>query len=229
MARVKTQLLKFARPIVAAQVAAFALRDDTLRVLLVEREHEPYEGAWQLPGGPISINETLAEGARRWLQDQGGVRQGRLGQVATFDGVKRDVRGRVIAVLHVTMLPPRLAAKSTRGRGWFAVNGLPPMAFDHAEMVARAWQHLKLRVCLEPAVFELLPDRFSLTQVQAAYETILQEELDKRNFRRKITRDGLVRDTGEKEQGTGRRPAALYEFDGEQYRRLVSQGWQFRF
>ena len=205
----------YPRPSVTVDVIIFTLRDNDLQVLLVKRKHPPFEGMWAIPGGFVGIDESLEEAALRELEEETGVRDVYLEQLYTFGDPDRDPRGRVITVAYFAVVPadairPRAGDDASEAR-WWSIYDLPPLAFDHADILAYALQRLRYKLEYTAVGFELLPETFTLSELQAAYEVVLGEKLDKRNFRRKILSAGVIEETGEYRTGEGR-PAKLYRF-----------------
>ncbi|MBE9507582.1 MAG: NUDIX hydrolase [Chloroflexi bacterium] len=203
------------RPSVTADVIIFTLRNDDLQALLIKRKHPPFEEMWAIPGGFVSIDESLEEAALRELEEETGVRDVYLEQLYTFGDIGRDPRGRVITVAYFALVPadaahPHAGDDASEAR-WWSVHDLPPLAFDHADILTYALQRLRYKLEYTAVGFELLPGAFSLSELQAAYEIILGEELDKRNFRRKILGAEIIEETGGYRTGEGR-PAKLYHF-----------------
>jgi len=208
-------LADYPRPSVTSDVIIFTLRDDDLSVLLIRRKLPPFQGMWAIPGGFVNIDESLEGAALRELEEETGVRDVYLEQLYTFGNVGRDPRGRVITVAYFALIPapaidPRAGDDAAEAR-WWSMYDLPPLAFDHADILAYALQRLRYKLEYSAVGFELLPEAFTLSDLQAAYEVILGEELDKRNFRRKILSADVIEETGGYRTGEGR-PARLYRF-----------------
>ena len=205
----------YPRPSVTVDVIIFTLREDDLQVLLIKRGHPPFEGMWAIPGGFVDIVESLEGAALRELEEETGVRDVYLEQLYTFGDPGRDPRGRTITVAYFALVPAdtvRLrAGDDAADVRWWSVYDLPPLAFDHAGILAYALQRLRYKLEYTAVGFELLPETFTLSELQAAYEVILGETLDKRNFRRKILSAGVIEQTSEYRTGEGR-PAKLYRF-----------------
>jgi len=204
-----------ARPSVTADVIIFTLRGEDLQALLVRRKHPPFKGMWAIPGGFVHIDESLEEAALRELEEETGVRDVYLEQLYTFGDIDRDPRGRVITVAYFALVPadavhPHAGDDASETR-WWSVYDLPSLAFDHAEILTYALQRLRYKLEYTAVGFELLPEAFTLSELQAAYEIILGEKLDKRNFRRKILGAEVIEETGGYRTGEGR-PAKLYHF-----------------
>ena len=220
-----------ARPALTVDAVVFGLDEADLKVLLIQRDIEPFAGRWALPGGFVHIDETLDQAARRELQEETGLTKVFLEQLYTVGDVARDPRERVITVTYYALV--RLsdhqvqAATDARNAAWFAIDDLPKLAFDHETIVAMALQRLQGKVRYQPIGFELLPPKFSLTQLQRMYEIILERELDKRNFRKKVLSLDILQDLDEVEQDVSHRAARLYRFDERTYRQKVRDGFNF--
>jgi len=209
------RLEDYPRPAVTVDVVIFTLRDGDLQVLLVRRKKPPFQGMWALPGGFVRIDESLEDAALRELEEETGVRDVYLEQLYTFGDPDRDPRGRVITVAYFALVPANAvhacAGDDAAEARWWSMYHLPPLAFDHADILAYALQRLRYKLEYTAVGFELLPETFTLSELQAAYEVILGEKLDKRNFRRKILSADILEETGEYRTGEGR-PAKLYRF-----------------
>jgi 8-oxo-dGTP diphosphatase len=213
---------KYERPSVTVDVVIFTILDGELKALLVKRKHWPYEGMWAIPGGFVGIDEGLEEAAYRELREETGVsgEDVYLEQLYTFGDPGRDPRTRVITVAYFALvsadklhLPDgRLrAADDAADVGWFSAYKPPSLAFDHTDILNYAITRLRYKLEYTAVGFQLLPGRFTLRELQEAYETVLGEELDKGNFRSKLRKSGVVEATdGYRE--TGGRPARLYRF-----------------
>jgi 8-oxo-dGTP diphosphatase len=222
---------KYARPAVTVDCVVFGLDDEDLKVLLIERDREPFAGRWALPGGFVDADETLAQAALRELSEETGVTKVYLEQLYTFGDPGRDPRDRVITVAYYALVrrldhAPR-AASDARSVGWFPASRCPPLAFDHKEIVASARQRLQAKLRYQPVGFELLPRKFTLSQIQRVYEAVLERPLDKRNFRKKLLGTGVLTALDETERGVAHRAAQLYQFDARKHRSLVKQGYNF--
>lgn len=223
---------EYPRAALAVDCVVFGLDETDLKVLLIQRKLQPFQHAWALPGGFVRLDESLDEAARRELEEEAGVSDLYLEQLYTIGApIDRDPRERVVTVAYYALAKlsdHRIrAATDAMGVGWFSLDDLPKLAFDHSEIVARAYERLRGKVRYAPVGFELLPPRFSLTQLQRLYEKILATDLDKRNFRKKILAMDLLVETDELEQGVRHRAARLYRFDRRKYDRLTKQGFEF--
>jgi 8-oxo-dGTP diphosphatase len=222
---------QYARPAVTVDCVVFGLDDEDLKVLLIQRDIEPFAGKWALPGGFVKMDETLEESALRELREETGLAKVYLEQLYTFGNPGRDPRERVVTVAYyalVKLLDHQVqAATDARSAAWFAVDDLPKLCFDHEDIVATALKRLQGKVRYQPIGFELLPPKFSLTQLQRMYEVILERELDKRNFRKKVLSLDILHELDEVEQDVAHRAARLYRFDERKYRQLVKDGFNF--
>jgi 8-oxo-dGTP diphosphatase len=206
---------KYERPSVTVDLVIFTLRQEQLQVLLIRRKQWPFEGTWALPGGFVRIDESLEEAARRELAEETGVRDVYLEQLYTFGAPDRDPRTRVITVAYFALVNSDQlvlqAATDAADVNWFPATAPPPLAFDHAEILGYAIRRLRYKLEYSAVGFQLLPEQFTLTELQTAYEIVLGESLDKRNFRRRILESEVVEETGGYRTGE-HRPARLYRF-----------------
>ena len=202
-------------PAVAVDMVIFTVGADDLAVLLVRRRGEPFAGRWAIPGGFVEEDESLDAAAARELREETGVADVYLEQLYTFGEPGRDPRGRVISVAYYALLrhpPAATAGDDAADARWFPLRDLPPLAFDHAEILDYALSRLRAKVEYTNIVYSLLPDLFTLTELQRVYEIILGRTLDKRNFRKKIGSLDLVEPTGGERRDGAHRPAKLYRF-----------------
>ncbi|HLE29243.1 MAG TPA: NUDIX domain-containing protein [Anaerolineales bacterium] len=206
---------------VSVDVVIFSLREDDLKVLLVRRAAPPYKGKWAIPGGFVQADESLDEAARRELAEETGVHGVYLEQLYTFGEPQRDPRGRVITVAYFALVADDVALRAgddAAEAGWHSVYALPELAFDHAEILKYALQRLRYKLEYTSVGFELLPNEFTLSELQTAYETVLglkevRKKLDKRNFRRRILEAGILAEISKYREGEGQgRPARLYRY-----------------
>lgn len=222
---------RYPHPAVTVDGVVFGYDAADLKVLLIQRASPPHRGKWALPGGFVDIDESLEAAVRRELEEETGITKLYLEQLYTFGEPKRDPRERVISVAYyalVTLADHAVRpASDARNVAWFPVAKLPPLAFDHAEIIGMALARLKGKIRYEPIGFELLPKKFPLSELQRLYETLLGQPLDKRNFRKKILGMGLLADTAERQQDVAHRAARLYRFDETAYRRLKKAGFNF--
>ncbi|MEZ4986027.1 MAG: NUDIX domain-containing protein [Saprospiraceae bacterium] len=212
----------------------FGFDEGDLKILLIKRQEEPYTDHWALPGYFVLPDEDLNTAAQRVLKKLAGLDNVYLEQVKSFGAVDRHPFGRVITVAYFALIkiadfaprPDKDVAGEVR---WFNVKDVPQLdlAFDHEEMIQECFSKLKREVRIRPVGFELLPPKFTLTELQHLYEAILETELDKRNFRKKILSMNLLIDLEEMQEGVAHRPAKLYEFDGQKYEEFLQEGFSF--
>lgn len=201
---------QFDRPSVTVDVVILTLREGGLQVLLVKRAHYPFKGFWSLPGGFVGMEESLDQAAARVLGAKSGLEQVYLEQLYTFGAPGRDPRMRIISVAYYALVEASQVGQLGEGSRFFPLESVPELAFDHAEILQMALKRIRGKLEYVPIGFELLPERFTLRQLQEVHETILGRRLNKDSFRRKMLASGMLEATGELEQGTDFRPAELY-------------------
>lgn len=222
---------EYPRPALTVDCVVFGLDAEDLKVLLIQRGIPPFQGKWALPGGFVRLEESLKEAARRELREETGMGRIFLEQLYTFGAPRRDPRERVVTVAYVALVNlgehPVSASTDARSAAWFAVSDLPSLAFDHDRILRAALERLKGKVRYQPIGFKLLPRKFTLSQLQRLYETILERTLDKRNFRKKILGMGLLVELDEIETDVAHRAARLYSFAPEKYVQFKKKGFNF--
>ncbi|MFB3819557.1 MAG: NUDIX domain-containing protein [Candidatus Methylomirabilales bacterium] len=216
------------RPGLAVGCVVFGFDEGDLKVLLVRRAQPPSQGRWALPGGFVRMEESVDEAARRELREETGLGDVFLEQLYTFGEVDRHPGDRVVAVAYYGLVKrvSRPAAHA-RAASWFPASRVPPLAFDHARILQVGLERLRGKVRYVPIGFELLPPKFTLTELQHLYEAILGRSLDKRNFRKKVLAMDLLDDLEEVQRGVRHRAARLYSFNLKKYQRLAKQGVNF--
>jgi 8-oxo-dGTP diphosphatase len=227
---------EFFRTALTVDNVIFGFDEADLKVLLIKRGTEPYRDLWALPGDFMYPDEDLDTAAERVLQELTGLQRVYLEQVRTFGAVNRHPLGRVATVAYFSLvkidrynlMPASFAQKAT----WHSVSDIQELAFDHNSILEACFSALKQRVRVRPVGFELLPPKFTLTELQHLYEAILQPnsldgKLDKRNFRKKILAMEFVVDLNESQENVAHRPARLYEFNRTKYEKLISEGFNF--
>lgn len=219
------------RPSLTADCVIFGFDGGELKLLLIEREKEPFKNRWALPGGFVFMDETTEECAKRILLEKTGIKNVFIEQLYTFSDVNRDPRERIISVSYFALVNKHqyelIAGRDTVKAEWFELSKLPKLAFDHTKIVKTAIQRLKGKVSYQPIGFELLSEKFTLTQLQALYESILEEAIDKRNFRKKILGMGFLKALEEKEKNVAHKAARYYTFDKKAYKELTQKGFHF--
>lgn len=209
---------KYERPSVTVDVVMMTLRQRDLQVLLIKRRSWPYAGMWAIPGGFVNADESLEDAAKRELQEETNLQDVYLEQLYTFGDPGRDPRTRVITVVYFALIDyERLkgvrAADDAVDVNWFSVYNLPPLAFDHEKIIQYVLTRLRGKLDYTTIAFSLLPEQFTLRELQRVYEIILHKRLDKRNFRKKVLSTGILEDTGAKKMEGTHRPARLYRFN----------------
>jgi 8-oxo-dGTP diphosphatase len=207
---------EYPRPAVTVDVVAFSVQNRKLSVLLIQRAVDPFARMWALPGGFVHIDEDLEAAAERELEEETGLRGAYLEQLYTYGAPDRDPRGRVVSVAYFALIPSNEPIQTGGGSDvsracWHTLEDLPQLAFDHAGIIHYALRRLRYKLEYSAVGFQLLPETFTLTELQQTYEIILGEELDKRNFRRRILHAGVIEATPHKRSGEGR-PARLYRY-----------------
>jgi ADP-ribose pyrophosphatase YjhB (NUDIX family) len=209
----------------------FGLDKDELKILLVRQTDPMHQGRLALPGGWIRYDENLRDAAYRLLEELSGVRDVYLEQLKTFGRVNRFPDERVVTVAYYALVSADkfslVAGQTAEEVNWQSVNKLPELVYDHAEIIEHGLKVLRHQVCHQPIGFNLLPEKFTLLQLQALYEAILNIKLDKPNFRRKIMKMNLLSPCNEKQQGVPHRAANLYTFDANAYEQLSQSGFSF--
>lgn len=205
-------------PAVTVDVAVFTFDGGELRVLLVRRAAAPFAGRWALPGGFVAIDESLRRAAWRELREETGVTAGFLEQLGAFGHPDRDPRERVITVAYIALVPADklaiAAGSDAREARLFGVDDVPELAFDHARILRRARERLAEHATTIGVTLKLLPETFTLTELQRAHERVSLQSLDKRNFRKRLAAEDLVEGTDELRRGSAHRPARLYRRKG---------------
>lgn len=214
-----SRLEDYPRPAVTVDLVILTIADDTLKALLIKRGAEPFKGRWALPGGFVGIDEALETAAARELQEEAGVTNVYLEQLYTFGEPKRDPRGRVISVAYFALIDAErqqvMAASDADDAQWFSVFDRrlgARLAFDHKQVLDYAVWRLRNKIEWTTVGYELLPRKFTLSELQRVYEIILQRPVDKRNFRKKILGQGQIRELDETRNDGAHRPARLYSF-----------------
>lgn len=210
----------------------FGFENNKLEVLLIKRKRNPSKDNWALPGGFVIKTETLDDAAVRILEETSNVKNIYLEQVHTFSKINRFPTRRVISVAYFALVDPEKHSLKpgidTTDAKWFRVNDEIDFPFDHSEIFQKALKQLKQRVRTKPIGFELLPKKFSLTQLQNLYECILGEKLDKRNFRKRILGYKMLIALNDYQKDVAHRAARLYKFDSVSYQNLRNKGFNFQ-
>src|SRR5258708_4531183 len=222
---------QYPRAALTVDCVVFGYDEGELKVLLIERGLDPFKGRWALPGGFVRVAETLNDAARRELREEAGLKDIFLEQLYTFGTVDRDPRERVVSVAYYALVKlsdhRAKAATDAANAEWFPISEVPRLAFDHADILATALARLKGKVRYQPVGFELLPPKLTLSDLQHLYEAVLETTLDKRNFRKKVLKFGLLVPLKETHMNGRHRPAQLFRFDADKYEKLKKRGFNF--
>ena len=216
---------------VAVDIVIFTIQSGELKALLVKRRIEPFVGQYAIPGGFIHDDENLDQAALRELEEETSVRDVYLEQLYSFGEPLRDPRGRVISIAYFALISPDRpleAGSDAAEANWWPVNALPVLGFDHGEIMQYALERLRNKLEYTTVGFQLLPEKFTLTQLQEVYEAILDKKLDKRNFRRKMALLKILKPLKEFRHG-GQRPAQLFKFVAGRFEKLKDKGILFPF
>ncbi len=212
------------RILVALDCIIFGFDRQNLNLLLIKRDFEPEKGKWSLMGGFLDKNESLDDAANRILYKLTGLKDIYLEQLQGFGTVKRDPVERTISIAYYALIDIHKHNEdllSDYNARWFPINEVPELIFDHGKMVEAAKVRLRFKASSQPVGFELLPDKFTLPELQQLYEVIYDTEFDKRNFRRRILSMDVLEKTNEKQKEYSKKGAFLYKFNDEKYNNHV--------
>ncbi len=215
--------------LVAVDCIIFGFDEEDLKILLVKRGIEPEKGKWSLVGGLLKKEETLEAAAIRILDFYTGLDDIFMEQVATFGALGRDPVERTISTVYYALINIHQHSNNLfkeYSAKWFSVSNYPKLIFDHEEMVQHALNRLRLRTTTEPIGFDLLPEKFTMRQLQKLYEAIWDTQLDKRNFINKINSLDILEKLEEKDMTTSRKGSFLYKFDVEKYRQQTGKSFE---
>lgn len=227
----KKYCYKYPHPAVTTDCVIFGFDGSELQVLLIERGIEPFKGKWAFPGGFLNMDETAGEGAMRELKEETGLENAYIEQFNTYSEPGRDPRERVITIAHYALVRIQEvkggddAAKAQ----WFPIDEVPQLAFDHDKILRDAMRKLRERIHFEPIGFELLPEKFTMRELQILYESILGVKFDRRNFAKKMMHYELLNQLDETVRPTAKRDALLYSFNKDNYELFKKKGFQLEF
>ena len=216
---------------VAVDIVIFTIQAGALKVLLIKRAAPPFAGQFAIPGGFVHEDESLEEAALRELREETGVSDVYLEQLYSFGDPDRDPRGRIITVAYFALISAGRslqAGTDAAEANWWSMDRLPPLAFDHRKILDYALERLRNKLEYTTVGFQLLPEKFSMTELQEVYEAILGKKLDKRNFRRKLALLKILKPLPEYRRG-GQRPAQLHKFQAARFEKLKDKGILFPF
>ena len=222
---------KYPHPSVTADCVIFGFDGVSIKVLLIQRGIEPFKDKWAFPGGFMKIDETAEECAKRELEEETGLKNASVEQFHTFSDVNRDPRERVITVAHYALvkLSDVKGGDDAASARWFAMDEVPSLAFDHDRILRMAVNRLKERICFEPIGFELLPEVFTMTELQNLYEAILEVKFDRRNFYNKMLKLGILSEAEPRPSDASRRTPTKYRFNQAKYDELKQRGFKLEF
>lgn len=222
---------RYPHPAVTVDCIIFAIHENDLKVLLIQRGADPFKNYWALPGGFVEINESVDVAAERELAEETGVEKIFLEQLYTFGEPKRDPRERVISVAYYSLVRLKehrpVAGSDALNTCWYPIRQLPPLAFDHSQVMAMAIKRLQGKVIYAPIIFDLLPGKFRLNQLRKVYEIILEKPIDAEGFRKKILATGMLTPLSEFDSTESGPPARLYRFDKKRYQKMLEDGFTF--
>ena len=227
----KKYCYKYPHPAVTTDCVIFGFDGSELQVLLIERGIEPFKWKWAFPGGFLNMDETAGEGAMRELKEETGLENAYIEQFNTYSEPGRDPRERVITIAHYALVRIQEvkggddAAKAQ----WFPIDEVPQLAFDHDKILRDAMRKLRERIHFEPIGFELLPEKFTMKELQILYESILGVKFDRRNFAKKMMHYELLNQLDETVRPTAKRDALLYSFNKDNYELFKKKGFQLEF
>ena len=222
---------KYPHPSVTTDCVIFGFDGTRLNVLLIERGIEPFKGRWAFPGGFLKMDETALQGAKRELFEETGLKDAYIHQFHAFSGVNRDPRERVITIAYYALvrISEVKGGDDAAKAQWFPLDDIPSLAFDHDRILRHATAELRKQIHFEPIGFELLPEKFKMSQLQHLYEAILGVKFDRRNFSSKMLKLGLLTELEDKVTLANKKVAFLYKFNPESYAELKEKGFRLEF
>jgi 8-oxo-dGTP diphosphatase len=217
---------------VAVDAIVFGYQNNQLYVLLIQQKFGTQENHWALPGGLVENDESLLDAVKRELKEETNVKVNYLEQLYTFgDDIQRDPRNRVISVSYFALVDSTKfeikADTDAEHVQWYPVSEVPKLAFDHNNIVVKAIERLKSKLTYQPIGFDLLPKKFLFSELENLYCSILEKEIDRRNFRKKILSFGIIQETEEFSSVKTGRPAKLFQFNKQKYEALLKEGFHF--
>ncbi len=216
---------------IAVDAVIFGYKENQLYLLLVQQRFGVHKKKWVLPGGFVQNTESLDQAVRRELKEEAGLEVNYLEQLYTFGKIKRDPRGRVISVAYFGLVDPDKftlhADTDAEDAQWFSLDKLPPLVYDHADIVQLAQDRLSAKLQYQPIGFDLLPKEFSFSDLIQLYKTILGKDIDRRNFRKKILSFDILKETTKYKKKSSGRPAKLFSFNKLKYKQLQNKGFLF--
>ncbi|MBO5582907.1 MAG: NUDIX hydrolase [Prevotella sp.] len=217
---------KYPHPNVTTDCVVFGFDGLRLNVLLIERGADPFKGHWAFPGGFLNIDESAQQGARRELFEETGLRDAHIRQFHTFSAVNRDPRERVISIAYYALvrISEVKGGDDAAKAQWFPLDSVPPLAFDHEMMLRMAIKELRRQIHFEPIGLELLPEKFTMTQLRHLYEAILNKKCNHRHFSTEMLKMGLLTQLNET-KAANNKATSLYKFDKENYNQMIKNSF----
>lgn len=222
---------KYPHPAVTTDCVIFGFDGSKMQVLLIQRGIEPFKGMWAFPGGFIKMDESAEDGARRELFEETGLKDAFIEQFHTFSEPKRDPRERVITIAYYAIVRKQdvKGGDDAANAKWFDIDEIPQLAFDHDRILRVATRFLHERIHFKPIGFELLPEKFTLKELQILYEAILDVHFDRRNFAKKMIHTKLIEQLDETVWPTPKRKAYLFRFNKDKYDEMKNKGFRLEF
>ena len=222
---------KYPHPSVTTDCVIFGFDGTRLNVLLIERGIEPFKGRWAFPGGFLKMNESALMGAKRELYEETGLKDAYIHQFHAFSDPNRDPRERVITIAYYALvrISEVKGGDDAAKAQWFPLDKVPSLAFDHDQILREATIELRQQIHFEPIGFELLPEKFTMTQLQRLYEAILSVKFDRRNFCNKMLKFGILTQLEETLPLVNKKEAFLYRFNPENYNEMKEKGFRLEF
>ena len=226
----KKDYSQYIKHLIAVDCIIFGFDGENLNLLLVKRNFEPKKGEWSLVGGFVNAEETLDDSANRVLTSLTGLENIYLEQLKCYSELEREPTARIISVSYYALISTdeNIQINEKYSAKWFDLKEFPNLIFDHNKMVQNAVTRLRYRASTQPIGFELLPEKFTMKDLQSLYEVIFDEKYDKRNFISKINSMDILVKTDEKDMTSSRKGSFLYRFDKEKYHKKLSQGYLFK-
>lgn len=222
---------KYPHPAVTTDCAIFGFDGSNLQILLIKRGIEPYKGKWALPGGFLNPDESAEAGALRELKEETGIESAYIEQFHTYSEPNRDPRERVITIAHLALIKLQevKGGDDAADARWFPIDEVPQLAFDHDAILRDAISRLRERMHFHPIGYDLLPDKFTLKELQNLYESVLGVRFDRRNFAKKMLHLGILTRLEETVWPTPKREANLFQFNIAKYEELKQRGFHLEF
>jgi 8-oxo-dGTP diphosphatase len=208
-------------------------KQDGVSVLLIQRKYDPFKNSWAIPGGFVLEDETLEAAVKRELAEETGIQVNYLEQLYSFGEPERDPRQRVISIAYFGLVKAAQyqelkASTDAENAQWFSIKRIPVLAFDHKQILSAAIERLRTKIRYQPIGFELLDKKFPFSDLEKLYAALLDKEINRRNFSKKILSFGFLHETGELARSEGKgRPSKMYQFDQKRYKELLKEGFHF--